>query len=266
MNIITLSSWDLVTTSCLILLLAAISLKQQFNLHKQLIIAALRATVQLFLIGYILRWLFGDINPLWLMVVAVIMLLAAGREVMSRQQRPFTGSFGYLSSILSMFLSSFILAIATLSIIIRPEPWFSPQYAIPLLGMLLGNTMNGISISMDRLTSATWQQQQIIEQRLMLGERSSQALADIKKDAMRAGMIPSINGMASAGIVALPGMMTGQILAGSAPIDAVKYQLLILFLITAGSGFGVYASLELGSRRLFDQRHRLRLDRMTSRS
>ena len=162
-----------------------------------------------------------------------------------------------------MFLSSFVLAIATLSIIIQPDPWFSPQYAIPLLGMLLGNTMNGISISMDRLTTTAWQQQQIIEQRLMLGERSSQALSEIKKEAMRAGMIPSINGMASAGIVALPGMMTGQILAGSAPIEAVKYQLLILFLITTGSGFGVYTSLELGSRRLFDHRHRLRLDRIT---
>ncbi len=262
MSIITLSVWDLLATSSLILILAAISLKQQFNLHKQLIIAAIRATIQLFLIGFILRWLFGDINPLWLIVVALVMLLAAGHEVISRQQRPFTGSFGYLSSVLSMFLSSFILAIATLSIIIQPDPWFSPQYAIPLLGMLLGNTMNGISISMDRLTTTAWQQQQIIEQRLMLGEQSSEALADIKKDAMRAGMIPSINGMASAGIVALPGMMTGQILAGSAPLDAVKYQLLILFLITAGSGFGVYASLELGSRRLFDQRHRLRLERI----
>lgn len=266
MNIITLSAWDLLATSSLILILAAISIKQQFNLHRQLIIAAIRATVQLFLIGFILRWLFGDINPLWLIVVALVMLLAAGREIIGRQQRPFTGSFGYLSSVLSMFLSSFVLTIATLSIIIQPDPWFSPQYAIPLLGMLLGNTMNGISISMDRLTTTAWQQQQVIEQRLMLGERSSQALADIKKDAMRAGMIPSINGMASAGIVALPGMMTGQILAGSAPLEAVKYQLLILFLITAGSGFGVYTSLELGSRRLFDKRHRLRLERIKATS
>ncbi|WP_250654737.1 ABC transporter permease [Alkalimarinus coralli] len=264
MNMISLSIWDLLATSSLILILAAISFKQQFNLHKQLIIAAIRATIQLFLIGFILRWLFGDINPVWLVVVAGIMLLAAGREVIGRQQRPFAGGFGYLSSVLSMFLSSFILVTATLSIIIKPDPWFSPQYAIPLLGMLLGNTMNGISISMDRLTSTAWQQQQVIEQRLMLGESSAQALADIKKEAMRAGMIPSINGMASAGIVALPGMMTGQILAGSPPLEAVKYQLLILFLISAGSGFGVYASLELGSRRLFDQRHRLRLERLKS--
>lgn len=264
MSAISLSVWDFLATSSLILILAVISFKQQLNLHKQLIIAAIRATVQLLLIGFILRWLFGDINPLWLVLVATVMLLAAGREVISRQQRPFTDSYGYLSTVLSMFLSSFILTIATLTIVIQADPWFSPQYAIPLLGMLLGNTMNGISISMDRLTSTVWQQQQIIEQRLMLGEHSKQALADIKRDAMRAGMIPSINGMASAGIVALPGMMTGQILAGSSPIEAVKYQILILFLISAGSGFGIYASLKLGSRHLFDKRHRLRLERIKS--
>ncbi len=264
MNPVSLSALDLVYASLLILLLAFISIKRGFNLHKQLIIAALRATIQLLLIGYILRWLFGDINPYWLILVSSIMLFAAGREVISRQQRPFSGSFGYLSSTLSMFLSSFVLAIGALSIIIQPDPWFSPQYAIPLLGMLLGNTMNGISISMDRLTSTTWQQQNIIEQRLMLGQTSTEALFEIKKDAMRAGMIPSINGMASAGIVALPGMMTGQILAGSEPLEAVKYQLLILFLISAGSGFGVYASIEMGSRRLFDRQHRLRLERLRS--
>lgn len=266
MSLISLSSWDLILSSILILLLAGISIRQQLSLHRQLIIAALRATIQLMLIGFILRWLFGDINPLWLMVVASIMLLAAGREVVARQQRPFAGSFGYLSSTLSMFLSSFVLAVAALSIIIQPTPWYSPQYAIPLLGMLLGNTMNGISLAMDRLTTTSWQQQQVIEQRLMLGEKSSEAISDIKRDAMRAGLTPSINGMASAGIVALPGMMTGQILAGSPPLEAVKYQLLILFLITVGSGFGVYASLEMGCRRLFDQRHRLRLERISKKS
>lgn len=264
MDLITLTAWDLLCTSSLILILAAISIKQRLGLHKSLLIAALRASIQLFLIGFILRWLFGDINPLWLIVVSVIMLLAAGREVIGRQQRPFTGSFGYLSSTLSMFLSSFVLTIGALTLIIQPELWYAPQYSIPLLGMLLGNTMNGISISMDRLTSTTWQQQQLIEQRLMLGETSTQAIADIKKEAMRAGMIPSINGMASAGLVALPGMMTGQVLAGSPPVDAVKYQILILFLITAGSGFGVYASLEMGCKRLFDHRHRLRLERISN--
>lgn len=79
---------------------------------------------------------------------------------------------------------------------------------------------------------------------------------------MRAGMIPMLNAMAAAGLISLPGMMTGQILAGSPPLEAVKYQILIMFLIAAGTGSGTVAAVSLGARRLFDDRHRLRLDRL----
>jgi putative ABC transport system permease protein len=94
----------------------------------------------------------------------------------------------------------------------------------------------------------------------MLGQRDVDAIREIARDAMRAGMIPIINAMAAAGIVSLPGMMTGQILAGSSPVEAVKYQILIMFLVTAGTGFGVISVLQLISRRMFDKRERLRLD------
>lgn len=96
----------------------------------------------------------------------------------------------------------------------------------------------------------------------MLGQTGSQAIADIRRDSIRSGLIPIINAMAAAGIVSLPGMMTGQILAGAAPLEAVKYQILIMFLIAAGTGFGTLAATTLAARRLFDQRHRLRLDRL----
>ena len=91
----------------------------------------------------------------------------------------------------------------------------------------------------------------------MLGQDANQAVSDIRREAMRAGMIPIINSMAAAGIVSLPGMMTGQILAGAAPVEAVKYQILIMFMITAGTGFGVISVLWLISKRLFDDRERL---------
>ena len=96
----------------------------------------------------------------------------------------------------------------------------------------------------------------------MLGQTSVQAISDIRRESMRAGMIPIINSMAAAGIVSLPGMMTGQILAGAPPVEAVKYQILVMFLISAGTGFGVIAVLWLLSRRLFDARHRLRFDQL----
>jgi len=147
-------------------------------------------------------------------------------------------------------------------VIIGNDPWYEPQYAIPLLGMLLGNTMNGISIGMDRLIQAAWQQRAVIEQRLLLGQESAEAIGDIGRESIRAGMIPILNAMAAAGIVSLPGMMTGQILAGAPPVEAVKYQILIMFLIAAGTGFGVMAAIRMTSHYLFDSRHRLHLERL----
>ena len=128
--------------------------------------------------------------------------------------------------------------------------------------MLLGNTMNGVAISMDRLTQLAWQQRAEIEARLMLGQSAREALRDYKREAVRAGLIPIINAMAAAGVVSLPGMMTGQILAGAPPVEAVKYQILIMFLIAVGTGLGTLAAVATAARRLFDERQRLRLDRL----
>jgi len=147
--------------------------------------------------------------------------------------------------------------------VIGNQPWYEPRYSIPLLGMLLGNTMNGISIGFDRLLHSVWQQRQIIENRLMLGESWFEALAEIRRESIRSGMMPIINAMMASGIIVLPGMMTGQILAGSPPLEAVKYQIMIMFLIAAGSGFGTVFAVYLGGRRLFDSRERLRLERLT---
>jgi putative ABC transport system permease protein len=159
-----------------------------------------------------------------------------------------------------MFVSSFAVTVLALVAIVGTEPWYAPQYAIPLLGMLLGNTMTGIALAMDRLTDSAWQQRTVIEQRLLLGEDAGSAFGEIRRESMRTGMVPIVNAMAAAGLVSLPGMMTGQILAGSPPLEAVKYQIMIMFLITAGTGFGVMIALWLTARRLFDDRHRLRLD------
>jgi putative ABC transport system permease protein len=161
-----------------------------------------------------------------------------------------------------MFLSSFAVTVFALIVILGESPWYTPQYAIPLLGMLLGNTMNGIAIAMDRLTHAAWEQRAVIEARLMLGQRWDEAVSEMRRQAIRSGLIPIINAMAAAGVVSLPGMMTGQILAGAPPVEAVKYQILIMFLIAVGTGLGTLAAVTIGSRRLFDERQRLCLQRL----
>jgi len=262
MTIVALTPLDLVLASALIMILALLSWRMNLGLVRQLIVAALRTTVQLLLIGMVLKALFAHVHLGWMGVMATVMLLAAGREVMGRQKRKLTGWWGFGVGTLSMFISSFAITMLALNIVIAVKPWYTPQYAIPLLGMLLGNTMNGIAIGLDRLTATAWEQRMLIEGRLMLGRTWSQAIDAIRRESIRSGLIPIVNSMMAAGLVSLPGMMTGQILGGSPPMEAVKYQILIMFLIAGGTGLGTMAAVWLGSRRLFDERQRLRLDRL----
>jgi putative ABC transport system permease protein len=262
MTIVTLTPTDLALAAGLIILLALFSWRMRLGLANQLLVAALRTTVQLLLIGMILNALFAYAHPGWMGLMASIMLLAAAREVTGRQKRRYQGWWGFGMGTFSMFLSSFAVTILALNVIISVEPWYAPRYAIPLLGMLLGNTMNGIAIGLDRLTSTAWDQRMIIEARLILGSTWSQAIEHIRRESIRSGLIPIINSMAAAGLVSLPGMMTGQILGGNPPMEAVKYQILIMFLIAGGTGMGTMVAVWMGSRRLFDERQRLRLDRL----
>jgi putative ABC transport system permease protein len=262
MNVISLSPIDLSIAALLVATLAILSIRMKLGLTRQILVAGIRTTVQLLLIGFVLKALFEHVNIFWLMLMSFIMLVAAGREVMSRQKRKFKGVWGFGAGTVSMFVSSFSITVLALTVVIDITPWYEPQYAIPLLGMMLGNTMNGIAVCLDRLTQSAWEQQKIIEARLMLGQEWSNAIEGIRHESIRSGMIPIINSMAAAGIVSLPGMMTGQIIAGSPPLEAVKYQILIMFLISGGTGLGTIVAARIGSRRLFDDRHRLRLDRL----
>ena len=263
-GLILLSPIDLGMAAGLVLLLAALSWNLQLGIGRRMLVASLRSTVQLLLLGLVLKTLFASTNPWLVAALALVMLGVAGYEVMARQKYRFRGAWGYGTGALSMFLSSFSIALLALLVLLQPAPWYTPQYAIPLLGMLLGNTMTGIAVSLDSLTRQTIDKRHQIEARLALGHTAAEAIGDIRRDALRAGLIPIVNAMATAGIVSLPGMMTGQILAGSPPMEAAKYQLLILFLIAAGTGLGSMAAVLLGSKRLFDGRSRLRRERLRS--
>ncbi len=257
-----LSSLDLGLAALLLIALALTSVRVYPGMASQLLVAGLRTFIQLTLIGLVLKTLFESASLLWVALLSLVMLAVAGREVMARQHRRFDGVWGYGLGVVSMFISSFTIALFALIVVVGNEPWYLPQYAIPLLGMLLGNTMNGIALALDRLTQSAWEQRDVIEARLMLGQSSLEAVSDIRQQVFRSGLIPIINAMAAAGIVSLPGMMTGQILAGADPVEAVKYQIMIMFLISGGAGFGTLAAVHLGVKRLFDDRERLRLDRL----
>ncbi|MDD3276627.1 MAG: iron export ABC transporter permease subunit FetB, partial [Kiritimatiellales bacterium] len=242
--------------------LAGLSFRLKLGLEKRILVSSVRTVIQLTLIGLVLKVLFANVHIGWISLMAVVMLLAAGYEVTSRQKHKLSGAWGFGIGTGAMFISAFTVTFFALTVIISPAPWYAPRYAVPLLGMLLGNTMNGVSLSVNHLTQNMRSHRAVIETRLALGQTKSEAIADIRRESIRTGLIPIINAMAAAGIVSLPGMMTGQILAGNLPADAVKYQIMIMFMVSAGTGFGTLAAIWMTSHRLFDDRHRLRLDRL----
>ena len=261
-EIINLSNDRIFLAGLLILILGFFTWRSDLSIAKPLLIASLRMIVQLFLIGLILVYIFSINHPLLVLPIGLIMLLVAGREVSARQKYSIKGLWSYGIGTSSMFVSSFAVSIFGLWAIIRPENWWDPRYAIPVLGMLLGNTMTAVALSIDRFTANVWNDREVIEARLILGENAREAIKDIVKDSLRSGLMPVINSMAIAGIVSLPGMMTGQILAGNSPNDAVRYQIVIWLLIAVGCGFGSMIAVKMVSKKLFDERDRLRIDRI----
>ena len=263
-SVISLSSIDLILASSLMFVLSVLSLLLRLGLEKKILIFSVRMTGQLLFIGLILRYLFDSTSFILVFLLSMVMLFAAGREVWDRQKRKIKGITGYMISTGAMFVSSFSVALIALALIIDVEPWYTPQYAIPLLGMLLGNTMTGIALAVDQMTDQFHRRKSEVEQRLLLGQTWKEASIDIRRDCMRTGMTPILNSMAAAGLVSLPGMMTGQILGGTPPVEAVKYQILIMFLIAGGTGFGVIAAIWASGKVLFDNRERLRFDQIQS--
>lgn len=262
MNFIALDYTDLAVGALLVVLNAGLSMALQLGLARQLLIVTVRMVVQLLLVGFVLTTLFALVSPFWTGVAALVMVLFAGREIMARQERQLKGLWSYGLGTSCMLVAAALVTIFALVTQLQADPWYHPRYALPLLGMILGNTMTGISLGLHTLTTGLVRDKAAIEARLMLGASKRLALRTTTRAAMRSAMMPIINSMAATGLVSLPGMMTGQILAGVEPVEAVKYQLLIMFLIAGGTGIGAVAAVMAAVYRLTDARHRLRLDRL----
>jgi putative ABC transport system permease protein len=261
---IALGYWDLVLAGLLVCLNGGLSIWLQLGLARQLLVAVARMVVQLALIALVLKALFALVSPLFTGLAALVMILFAGREITARLERSLTGWWSFGLGTTCVLFAGTIVIIFALSTQIQPDPWYHPRYAIPLLGMVLGNTMTGIALGLNALLTRVGRERAAIEAQLALGATRYVALRPLVRESTRTGLIPIINAMAAAGVVSLPGMMTGQILAGADPFEAIKYQILIMFLIAGGTGIGVVSAVYAAATRLTDARHRLRLDRLAA--
>ncbi|HEY9270882.1 MULTISPECIES: ABC transporter permease [Achromobacter] len=262
MDVIKLQATDLAIASVLVLLSAGISFALRLNLQRQVLWAALRTVVQLLLVGHILRIVFAHAAP-WLtaLVVAVMMALAA-REVAARPKARLTQRGNGWVGAMAVAGTTVITVLFILSTALRPDPWYDPRYTIALIGIVLGSVLNAASLALDGVLSGVRREKLAIEARLALGATAHEAFSSLLRESVRRGIVPSINQMSAAGIITLPGIMTGQIIAGMDPIEAAKYQILLMFLLCGASGMAAMAAAYGAMRRLTDERGRLRLDRL----
>ena len=253
---IALSIPDLVIAGGLVLLAGTISLALRLGLHKTLAVATVRTVVQLVMLGFILRWLFEIDDPVILCLVLAAMMVSAGFAAVARSERGFIGVHG--RSIASLLITGSLTTFTVTGVIIGVDPWYDPQYVIPLMGMVLGNSLTGISLCLDSLLERLSERADEVEMALSFGATAREAVAEPMRQATRRGMIPIINAMMIVGIVSLPGMMTGQILAGADPMDAVKYQLVVMFMLAASNAIGCVLLSLFVFRKLFNDKHQLR--------
>jgi putative ABC transport system permease protein len=255
-SVVDLSPLDLFLISLCVIVNAALSLRFRLGLEKSLLVASVRTVVQLLAIGYVLHHVFAVGEPLLVLAILLVMTALAGQAASGRLRRRFRGAWMVATG--SILLAAFLMTAYAVFLVVQPPRWSDPRYLIPLMGMVLGNSLTAISLAMDRFTNAMVEHRGEIEGMLCLGASPSEAVHPYTQDAIRNGMTPMLQSMAVVGLVSLPGMMTGQILGGSPPELAVRYQILIMFLLAGSTALGSGACVLWLRHRLLDARGRLR--------
>ncbi len=256
-----LAPWQVASAAALVLINGTVSVRLQLGLEKTLVIASLRTVAQLLLVGLVLHWVF-ELNQLAAVIgIMALMTCIAVGTAWQRASRRHPGML--LNIVLSIWGSSWLILAFTMTVVFRDTtPWYDPQYAIPLLGMILGNTLNGITLGLNTAVDAYDDRRQEVETLLALGATRWEAARRLTQQSVRVGMIPIINSMMIVGLVSLPGMMTGQLLSGVEPLAAVRYQIVIMFVIASATSLGVVSVVVLTFLRVSNAHHQFDFERI----
>jgi len=250
-------SWaELALCSTLLFANGAVSMWLGLGLGRKLLVAGLRTVLQLSLLGFVLVHVFEAENSWVVTGISIAMILLAALEAVRRAGRGYRGV--HRDVFLSLLLSAGASMLFVTALILGPEPWWAPRYLIPLLGMVLGNSLTGISLGLERCLTAFREDRRGLELWIAAGAGPWEAARPTAARSLRAGLIPILNAMSVAGMVTIPGMMTGQILGGTEPGLAARYQILVMFLIAGATAAGTTGVVLLAVRALFDEGGRLK--------
>ncbi len=227
--------------------------------QRDILIGCIRMTLQLIMVGFILSYVFTNESPVYTVAIIVIMELFAVFNIFKRVKLEIPVVLKRKIA-LSMVTGTLLSLSYFLFIVIRISPWYKPQYFIPLAGMIIGNSMTGVSLGVDRLIDGMNSKKYLIETSLMLGATPHMASKSIVDKAIDSAIMPTINSMIGMGIVFLPGMMTGQILSGVSPLTAIKYQIAIMLGILGSVSLTVILFVHIGYKSFFNEDKQLDFD------
>jgi len=258
-GIIELQMWQMISAYLFVVLLLFIVRFRKIPREKEILIGTIRMSLQLVLTGYVLVYLFDNVNPFFTLLVIAAMETFAIFNIFKRSKSTISKKLKLVIAC-SMVVGTMSSLFYFLLVVVRLTPWYDPQYFIPLAGMIVGNSMTGISLGVSRLVDGMEDQRHLVETALMLGATPKEASKSIVNNAFDSAILPTINSMVGMGIVFLPGMMTGQILSGVSPVTAIQYQIAIMLGIVGSVSLTVILFVQLGYRTFFNQEHQLVLE------
>jgi putative ABC transport system permease protein len=256
--LIDLSTTDLAFSFGMVLLTAGLAKLASIGREKELLWAAVRMVTQLIAVGFLLRLVFALGHPVPILLIVLAMGGFAMQIMGGRIKMRLPGLHRILGLSLLFGCGGVTLYLGLL--VVQPSPWYDPRYLLPLASMIIGNSMNGASLAAERFLAEMRQRREEIETALCLGAGSAMAAAPALRLSFRAALIPITNTMAATGIVTLPGMMSGQILSGTDPLIAVKYQIAIMCALVASVAATSFLVLVQCRRACFTPAHQLRLE------
>jgi len=246
-----MTNLSLAMTFVLVLLALYLSYKDKIGLEKDIMIGSVRAVLQLTVIGFILTYVF-DLNNVFVTTL-ILVLMVYNASVVSAKR----GQGIYHIQRIAFFALLFGLVITLGVLLIFGAVEYQPSQVIPISGMVV-DSMIAASLVFNNLRENFLRRREEVEIKLCLGATSQEAATDIIRQTIRSAMLPSIDSMKTLGIVQLPGMMTGLILAGLPPTDAIKYQIMVAFMLVGAVSVSVFIAAYWGCKSFFTELEQLR--------
>lgn len=246
-----ISNTSLLIASSLVLVTLFFSYWQKLKLEKEIIISVIRAVIQLAAVGYVLEYVFGFNNPIFTTLLLLFMTFNAAYNAAKRGKLI---KKGLEISFLAISTGTVVtLAVLIFSKIIN----FVPNQVIPISGMIISNAMVALGLCYKQIASDFKNKQEEVETKLSLGADILPSSIEIIHDSIKTGMLPTIDSAKTLGIVSLPGMMTGLILAGTSPVEAIKYQIIVTFMLLSTTSISSFIACYLSYKSFFNSRKQL---------